>query len=127
MVVVATVVTVSVVVHVRVEQGVAAITRFGGLVDGVRDEAQAWRAHQDDLEDPVADVRDGERLVVASLVAAGLHGVADEHDLLVFIHLLAHYPDYEDAEDHHHCQQDPAETQKKKEQAGRGAEKDDIS
>ena len=109
MVVMATVVTMTMVIHVRMQEGVASVTRFGGLVNGIRDEAQAWCAHQDDLEDPVADVRDGKGLVVAGLVAAGLHGVTDEHDLLVLVHLLAHYADYEDAEDHHHCQQDPGE------------------
>lgn len=85
---------VAVVIHVRVQQGVASVARLGGLVNRVRDEAQTGRAHQDDLEDPVADVRDGEGLVVTRLVAARLHGVTDEHDLLVFVHLLAHYSHY---------------------------------
>lgn len=86
----------------------------------IRDEAQAGRAHQDDLKDPVADVRDWEGLVITSLVAARLHGVTDEHDLLILIHLLSHYAYYQDTENHHHCQQDPAERQKEKERAGRG-------
>lgn len=117
-----TVVTMTMVIHVRMQERVASVTCFGRLVNRIRDEAQARRAHQDDLKDPVADVRDGEGLVVTGLVAAGLHGVTDEHDLLIFVHLLAHYAYYQDTEDHHHCQQDPAERQKekKKERAGRG-------
>ncbi|CAG5878678.1 unnamed protein product [Menidia menidia] len=117
-VVMATVVAVAVVVHVGVEEGVAPVARLGGLVHRVGDEAQAGRAHQDDLEHPVADVRDGEGLVVAGLVAAGLHGVADEHDLLVLVHLLADYSHYQNTENHHHCQQDPAERQTERGQVG---------
>lgn len=94
MVVMATVVTMTMVIHVRMQEGVASVARFGRLVHGIGDEAQAGRAHQDDLKDPVADVWDGEGLVVAGLVAAGLHGIADEHDLLVLVHLLTHYADY---------------------------------
>lgn len=94
MVMMATMVTMTVVIHVRMQERVASITCFSRLVNRIRDEAQARRAHQDDLENPVADVRDWEGLVVASLVAAGLHGVADEHDLFIFIHLLANYADY---------------------------------
>lgn len=120
MVMMATVVTMTVVIHVRMQEGVASVTCFRRLVNRIRDEAQARRAHQDDLKDPVADVRDGEGLVITSLVAAGLHGVTNEHDLLILIHLLPHYAYYQDAENHHHCQQDPAERQKEKERAGRG-------
>lgn len=113
MVVMAAVVTVTMVIHVRVQERVTAVTCFGRLVNRIRDEAQARRAHQDDLKDPVADVRDGKGLVIAGLVAARLHGVADEHDLLVLVHLLAHYTYDQNAENHHHCQQDPARTGKK--------------
>lgn len=63
-------------------------------MDRIGDEAQAWRAHQDYLKNPVADVRDRECLVITSLVAAGLHGVTNEHDLLILIHLLPHYANY---------------------------------
>jgi len=94
MVMMAAVVTVTGVIHVRVQESVASITRFRRLVNRIRDEAQARRAHQDDLKDPIADVRDGEGLVVTSLVAAGLHGVTDEHDLLILVHLLPNYAYY---------------------------------
>lgn len=108
MVMMATVVTtVTVVIHVRMQEGVASVTLFCRLVNRIRDEAQAGRAHQDDLKDPVADVRDWEGLVITSLVAARLHGVTDEHDLLILINLLSHYAYYQDTENHHHCQQDP--------------------
>lgn len=124
-VVMATVVPVAMVIHVRVQERVAAVTCFGRLVDRICDKAQTRRAHQDDLKDPVADVRDGEGLVVTGLVAARLHGVTDEHDLLILVHLLAHYAYYQDAENHHHCQKDPAERQKGEKRAGtrRGCEK----
>lgn len=94
MVMMATVVTVTMVIHVRMKERVASVTCFGRLVNRICDEAQARCAHQDDLKDPVADVRDGEGLVITSLVAAGLHGVTDEHGLLILIHLLAHYAYY---------------------------------
>lgn len=94
MVVMAPVVTMTVVIHVRVQEGIASVTCFGRLVNRVGDEAQTRRAHQDDLEDPVADVRDGKGLVITSLVAAGLHCVTDEHDLLILIHFLTHYAYY---------------------------------
>lgn len=118
MVMMATVVPVTVVIHVRMQERVASVTCFGRLVNRICDEAQARRAHQDDLKDPVADVRDGEGLVITGLVAAGLHGVTDEHDLLILVHLLAHYAYYQDTENHHHCQQDPAERQKEKKRGG---------
>lgn len=94
MVMMATVVTMTMVIHVRVQEGIASVTCFGRLVNRISDEAQTWRAHQDDLKDPVADVRDGEGLVITSLVAARLHCVTDEHDLLILIHLLTHYAYY---------------------------------
>lgn len=120
MIVMAPVVAVTMVIHVGVQERIASVTRFGRLMNRICDEAQARRAHQDDLKDPVADVRDGEGLVITSLVAAGLHGVADEHNLLVLINLLAHYAHYQDTEDHHHSQQDPAERQSEKERATGG-------
>lgn len=44
-VVVATVVTVSVVIHVGMQEGIASIACFGRLVDRICDEAQTWCAH----------------------------------------------------------------------------------
>lgn len=120
MVMMAAVVTVTVVIHVRMQERVASVASLCRLVNRICDKAQTGRTHQDDLKDPVADVRDGEGLVVTGLVAAGLHGVTDEHDLLILVHLLAHYAHDQDAENHHHCQQDPAERQKEKERAGQG-------
>lgn len=94
MIMMATVVTMTVVIHVRMQERVASITCFSRLVDRICDEAKARRAHQDDLKNPVADVRDREGLVITSLVAAGLHGVTNEHDLFIFVHLLPHYANY---------------------------------
>lgn len=75
----------------------------------IGDEAEARGAHQDNLEDPVSDVGDGEGFVVAGLVTAGLEGVADKHGLLVFINGLSNNGHDQDAENHHHSQQDPSD------------------
>lgn len=91
---VATMVTVTVIIHVRMQERVAAVTRFGRLVNRIRDETQARRAHQDDLEDPEADVGDWESFIITCLVATRLHSVADKHDLLVLIYFLPHYAYY---------------------------------
>ena len=72
-------------------------------MDGVGDEAEAGRAHQYDLEHPVANVGNGEGLVVTGLVAAWLQGVADEHGLLVLVYCLPNNCDDQDTEDHHYC------------------------
>lgn len=110
--------TMAMVIHVRMQEGVASVACFSRLMNRICDEAQAGCAHQDDLKDPVTDVRDWEGLVITGLVAARLHGVTDEHDLLILIYLLSHYAYYQDTENHHHCQQDPAKRQKEKERAG---------
>ncbi|KAF2974083.1 hypothetical protein EK904_010158 [Melospiza melodia maxima] len=78
------------------------------LVNGVRYEAQAGSAHHDDLEHPVPYVRNGESLVITSLVAAWLQRVTDKHRLLVIVHRLPYNGHNENSEDHHHGQQDPA-------------------
>ncbi|KAJ0063170.1 hypothetical protein NL108_013202, partial [Boleophthalmus pectinirostris] len=72
----------------------------------VCDEAEAGRAHHDDLEDPVADVGDGKGLVVARLVTARLQRVAHEHGLLVVVHRLPHDGHDQDPKDDHHREQD---------------------
>lgn len=122
MVVMATVVTVTMVIHVRMHKREAPVSCFCRLMNRICDKAQTRRAHQDDLKDPVADVRDGEGLIITGLVAARLHGVTDEHDLLILVHLLAHYAYNEDTENDHHCQQDPAERQKETEKGRKGRE-----
>lgn len=115
----ATMVAMSIVIHVGVQQRVAAVSRFGRLVDRVCDKAQARCAHQDDLKHPVADVRDRKGFVIASLVAAGLHGVANEHNLFILVDLFSHYSHYENTEDHHHRQQDPAKDKQQERRGGR--------
>ncbi|KAJ0061795.1 hypothetical protein NL108_012459, partial [Boleophthalmus pectinirostris] len=65
----------------------------------VCDEAQARRAHQDDLKHPVTDVGDRKGFVITSLIAARLHGVADEHNLFILIDLFSHYSHYKNTED----------------------------
>lgn len=77
-------------------------------MNGVCYEAQAGSAHHDDLEHPVPYVRNGESLVITSLVAAWLQRVTDKHRLLVIVHRLPYNGHNENSEDHHHGQQDPA-------------------
>lgn len=72
-------------------------------MNGVGDEAEAGRAHQYDLEDPVAYVGYGKGLVVAGLVAARLQSVTDEHVLLVLVHCFPNDRHNQDTEDHHYC------------------------
>lgn len=108
-----------------VQEGVTAIFVLGRLVHWVSDKTEAGRAHQDDLENPVTDMGDGEGFVVAGLVATWLQRVTDKHNLFVLIHLLSHYTHNQDPEYHHHCQQDPLGerkevTERGKEEKGNG-------
>lgn len=77
------------------------------LVDDVHGMAQVdqrRRRHEDDLEDPEADVRNGEGPVVADVLATGLLSVADETRLFVPPNALgtrAQHHDPEQEEDAH--------------------------
>lgn len=88
--------------HYGIEKGVAPVFLFGRLVDRVSDKAEAGSTHKYDLKDPVADVGNGEGLVVAGLVAARLQGVADEHGLLILIDCLPNDCHDQDTEDDHY-------------------------
>ena len=70
---------------------------------------ESRRGHEDDLQHPKADVRDGEGLVVADILATGLLGVTGEVGLLVAPDLFGRGPQYQDPEDEEDSQPDFAD------------------
>uniref|UniRef100_A0A8C6ULQ4 Uncharacterized protein n=1 Tax=Neogobius melanostomus TaxID=47308 RepID=A0A8C6ULQ4_9GOBI len=68
--------------------------------------AQRRRGHEDDLENPEADVRDGEGPVVADVLATGLFGVTDETRLFVAPHALRPSSQDHDAKQEQHAHPD---------------------
>uniref|UniRef100_A0A452TRC2 Uncharacterized protein n=1 Tax=Ursus maritimus TaxID=29073 RepID=A0A452TRC2_URSMA len=77
-------------------------------VNDVAQVDQGWRADEEELQHPVADVGDREGLVVAHVGAARLGRVTLEIGLLVAPHRLASQAQDEDAEDEKHRQPDLA-------------------
>ena len=71
----------------------------GNLVDGITEVHERGRGHQDDLEDPEANVREGRKGVVADILTTRLARVADEFALLIVVDGLATNDSENDAED----------------------------
>uniref|UniRef100_A0A3Q2XI20 Uncharacterized protein n=1 Tax=Hippocampus comes TaxID=109280 RepID=A0A3Q2XI20_HIPCM len=69
---------------------------------------QGRRGHEDDLQNPQTDVRDGEGLVVTHVLTAGLLRIAHVVGLLVAPHELRRRAQDEDAEDEENCEPHPA-------------------
>lgn len=70
---------------------------------------EGWRGHEDDLQHPEADVRDGEGLVIADVLTSGLLGVTREVGLLVTPDLFGRSPQHQDPEDEEDSQPDFAD------------------
>lgn len=60
---------------------------------------ERWRGDEDDLQHPEADVRDGEGLVIADVLATGLLRVTSKVGLLVTPDLLCRCTQDQDTED----------------------------
>uniref|UniRef100_A0A8C5RKN3 Uncharacterized protein n=1 Tax=Laticauda laticaudata TaxID=8630 RepID=A0A8C5RKN3_LATLA len=69
---------------------------------------KGWCGHQDQLQCPEPDVRDGEVEIVADILAAGLLCVAGEGGLLITPDTLSSHHQHHDAEDEHHGEPDAA-------------------
>uniref|UniRef100_A0A8C6L8U9 Uncharacterized protein n=1 Tax=Nothobranchius furzeri TaxID=105023 RepID=A0A8C6L8U9_NOTFU len=72
---------------------------------------ERWRGHEDDLQHPESDVRDGEGFIVADILTTRLLGVTGEVGLLVAPHLLGGSPQHQDPEDEEDSQPDLADDQ----------------
>lgn len=78
------------------------LPQFILLVDDVHDMSQVhqrWGGDEDDLKDPEADMGDGEGVVVAHVLTAGLFGIANHIGLLIAPHLLRPCSEDHDPED----------------------------
>lgn len=78
-------------------------------VGHVHGHEQGGSGDQDELEGPQADVRDGEEVVIADAVAAGLLGVAGEAGLLITPHTLCCNHQDQDAENEQDREPDAAD------------------
>uniref|UniRef100_A0A3Q2HTY1 Uncharacterized protein n=1 Tax=Equus caballus TaxID=9796 RepID=A0A3Q2HTY1_HORSE len=69
------------------------------LVSHVHGHKESWGGNQDELQRPQTHMGNGEKVVVADAVAAGLEGVADEGRLLITPHALCSHHQHHDSED----------------------------